>query len=73
MALWRDVVIRTTHSSIPVSNPDNEETLAALSRQITPAAAQNAFQALERSLSRLDTNVNTRLALESLLLELPTL
>jgi len=73
LSLWRDVVIRTTHSSAPVSNPDNEETLAALSKQITPAVAQNAFQALERSLSRLDTNVNTRLALEGLLLELPTL
>lgn len=73
LSLWRDLVIRATHSSIPISNPDNEEALVELSRHLTPAAAQSAMLATEHSLSRLDTNVNTRLALESLLLELPTL
>lgn len=71
--LWRDLVIRTSHSATPVSNPDNEEALEKLSRELSPVAAQGALQSIERSLDRLSTNVNTRLALEGLLLELPRL
>jgi DNA polymerase-3 subunit delta' len=73
LSLWRDLVIRTSHATTPVSNSDSEDALEKLSRELTPAVAQGALQAIERSLSRLSTNVNTRLALEGLLLELPTL
>ena len=73
LSLWRDLVIRTSHATTPVSNPDNEEALEKLSRELSSAAAQGALQSIERSLDRLSTNVNTRLALEGLLLELPRL
>jgi DNA polymerase-3 subunit delta' len=73
LSFWRDVVIRTSRASTPVSNSDNEATLEKLSRELTPVTAQSALRSIERSLDRLSTNVNARLALEGLLLELPTL
>jgi DNA polymerase-3 subunit delta' len=73
LSLWRDLVIRTSHASTPVSNPDNEEALEKLSRELTATAAQGALQSVEQSLEKLSTNVNTRLALDGLLLELPRL
>ena len=73
LSFWRDVLLRSARSSSRVSNPDWEEQLSALARRLTPQAARLAVSAIERTLEQLTTNVNARLAMEVLLLELPTL
>ncbi len=74
LSFWNDVVIKINHSSAPVSNADKEELLSTLSARLTPRVAQRTLQATARSLTQLtQTNVNARLAIEGLLLQIPTL
>lgn len=73
LSFWRDLVLRIGHSSALISNPDKEETIASLSGRLTLVVTQKALQAIERSLTQLTTNVNARLTMEGLLLQLPTL
>ncbi len=73
LSFWRDVVLRAARSSAALSNPDRTEQVSALATQLPLSAAQGALIAIERTLTQLDTNVNARLAMEVLLLELPRL
>ena len=73
LSFWRDLVFRIGHSSAPISNPDKAEIIASLSGRLTLGMAQAALRATERTLATLDTNVNGRLVMEGLLLELPSL
>jgi DNA polymerase-3 subunit delta' len=73
LSFWRDLVIRTSHSSAPISNPDKEDAVASLAARLNMETAQQTLQVIQHSLDQLSTNVNTRLALEGLLLEFPSL
>lgn len=73
LSFWRDLVIRIGKSSAPIANPDKQAVIESLSARISMDAAKAALQAVERSLAQLNTNVNARLALEGLLLQLPML
>ena len=70
-SLWRDIFMRATGAKIPVINTDQEETIDTLAAEFDPETAWCTFQLLERTLRLLETNVNTRLAIEVLLLDLP--
>lgn len=73
LSFWRDVLLLSARSSARVSNPDWEQQLSALAQRLTPQAVRLSVKAIERTLEQLTTNVNTRLALEVLLLDLPNL
>ncbi|MCL5429125.1 MAG: DNA polymerase III subunit [Chloroflexi bacterium] len=73
LTFWRDLVICTGHSSAPISNMDKQEALDNLAARLTLTMAQKALRATERALGQLNTNVNARLAMEGLLLQLPAL
>lgn len=73
LSFWRDVVLRTAHSSAALSNPDREDQVAAVAQKLPLPKAQGALAAIERTLTQLNTNVNARLAMEVLLLDLPRL
>lgn len=73
LSFWRDVLLRVALSSAPVANVDREIQLKALSARLDLKTAYGWVAALERTLEQLTTNVNARLALEVLLLELPSL
>jgi len=73
LSFWRDVLLRSARSSARVSNPDWEEQLDSLAQGLTPQAVHRSVNAIERTLDQLTTNVNARLAMEVLLLELPNL
>jgi len=73
LSFWRDVVIRNSHSAAPISNPDKDEAITLISARLTTDAARGVLRAMDHSLNQLDTNVNARLAMEGLLLELPDL
>lgn len=73
LSFWRDVAIRTGRSSSSISNTDKAETITTLSARLTLREAENALKATERGLEQLNTNVNARLAMEGLMLALPSL
>jgi len=73
LSFWRDLVIRTSHSSAPISNPDMQESIETLSGRLTFDAARNGLRAINRSLDQLAINVNAKLAMEGLLLQFPPL
>lgn len=71
LTFWRDVLLVSSGSVAPPTNVDRAELVQSVSRQVQAAGAHQALKALERTLEQLDTNVNARLAMEVLLLELP--
>lgn len=73
LSYWRDVLLRVAQASGAVANVDREARLKDLASRLNLEAARNWVTALERTLEQLKTNVNARLALEVLLLELPSL
>jgi DNA polymerase-3 subunit delta' len=73
LAYWRDVLMRVTHSSTPLVNLDRAEEIGHLAQGIDLPTARRVVLALERTLDELRTNINLRLAAETLLLELPYL
>jgi hypothetical protein len=70
---WRDLLLLCGNNRDHVRNLDRWEELAGLSPQIGLTQSWAALKALETAATYLDANVNTRLALESLLLKLPRL
>lgn len=73
LSFWRDVVLRVARSSADLSNPDRAEKINSLAEKLPLPAAKSALTAIERTLTQLNTNVNARLSMEVLLLELPRL
>jgi hypothetical protein len=73
LSLWRDVLLRSAGASAALTNPDREDDIQALVSRIDLQEAHRMVSALERTQDLLDKNVNTRLATEVLLLDLPRL
>jgi len=55
-SLWRDIFIRATGASTPVTNADQEEAIDTLAAEFDPEIAWGTFQSLERTLRFLETN-----------------
>lgn len=68
---WRDVLLLASGSRTPITNIDHAEPLRHLARRIGPNDAQQALAATRRTLDSLGSNVNLRLALETLMLDYP--
>lgn len=73
LSFWRDVMLSTYKVREPESNPDKGSEIDALSEGISKAEIVEAIQALERSEEAIRRNANLRLALETLMIELPYL
>jgi DNA polymerase-3 subunit delta' len=70
---WRDVLLLASGSQVSVSNLDWERVLRQQAQQVTVSQAQRVVAQMRSTITNLDRNVNLRLALEVLLLSLPTL
>lgn len=68
---WRDVLLLTSGSPIPLTNIDRQTELEQSAARCTVATAQVTLSALKTTTDQLSRNANTRLALEILLLDLP--
>ena len=68
---WRDALLVASGSRAPVTNPDRAEDLSHLAETAGLEGAQRALAATRRTIDYLGKNVNTRLALEVLLLDYP--
>jgi DNA polymerase-3 subunit delta' len=70
---WRDVLLLTSRSKVPLTNIDRQAELAQAANLFDATTAQTALSTLQTTLDQLSHNANTRLALEVLLLDLPFL
>jgi DNA polymerase-3 subunit delta' len=73
LSYWRDVVLRATGTSTPISNLDYQEEIDHLAEQVGRQTAHRSATAIKRNLERLEHNVNARLVAEVLMLDLPKL
>jgi DNA polymerase-3 subunit delta' len=73
LSLWRDVMLRAAGASTPVANPDRLEEITKLAADHGMDTARGAVSAIDRTMESLDKNVNPRLAIEVLMLDLPGL
>jgi hypothetical protein len=64
-------LLRTAGASASLTNPDRELDIQALAERIDLPEASRVVSAIERTQDLLDRNVNTRLATEVFLLDLP--
>ncbi|UYN92649.1 MAG: DNA polymerase III subunit [Anaerolineales bacterium] len=73
LSFWRDVLVGASGAGVALANVDRAAEIGSLGQKIGFPEAAAALQAVERAVTQLETNVNARLALEVLLLELPWL
>jgi DNA polymerase-3 subunit delta' len=71
IAFWRDLLLRTAGASAPLVNVDREDQIETLASQISTEKARAMISRLEYTLELLDRNVNSRLALDVVMLDLP--
>jgi DNA polymerase-3 subunit delta' len=70
-SFWRDVLLAAAQTSTPLTNADRETQIRALAQTLSPTLAGQTLVAIRRTGELLEKNVNTRLALEVLLLDWP--
>lgn len=71
LSLWRDVLLSASGASAPLTNLDRDEEIKGLAAGVGTQAASNMVSALQRTLDLIDRNVNARLAMDVLMLDLP--
>lgn len=72
-SLWRDVLLQATGAAAPFINPDRNEEIRFIARQLDLPGILKIVQQFERTIELLDRNINPRLAFEVLLLDLPSI
>lgn len=70
---WRDVLLHTQNAPVPLANIDREVNIQQMAYTVNTDSAFAALRATQELRDRLQFNVNTRLALENMLLVYPGL
>jgi DNA polymerase-3 subunit delta' len=73
LLLWRDVLLAVSGEQASFVNQDFQEQIINLAQKVELFSCQNLVRAIQKTLDYLDKNVNTRQALDVLMLELPLL
>ena len=68
---WRDIVLAAHNSLDLVVNVDMRGTIAKQAAQVGPTEAERVVRAILRTMEALEQNVNARVALEVLMLDMP--
>ncbi len=71
LSLWHDVMLRAARASAPITNLDRQIEVDRMAAVYGLETAYRTIAAVERTLQRLEENVNPRLAMDVLLLDLP--
>jgi DNA polymerase-3 subunit delta' len=71
LSIWRDVMHRSASANAPLTNLDQADIVDILAASCGLSEAQKVVSRIQRTLDLLDRNINTRLATEVLLLDLP--
>jgi len=72
LGLSRDLMLLSTGAKAPLANPDREEALRDLARSIPQEALERGLRSIVHTRDAIARNANLRLALEAMMLELPT-
>ncbi len=73
LTFWRDVLLRSAGAQVPLTNHSRAEKISAYANRISVETARLRLNDLEKALDGLDANLNVRLMVEVLLLDLPHL
>ncbi len=73
LSFWRDVMLFSAGSTSELANPDFSEQIRNISGFIDLDQSRQAVLSIQRTLDLIQRNVNLRLALEVLMLDLPKL
>jgi DNA polymerase III subunit delta' len=73
LSYWRDILLGAAGASTPIINLDRAAEIEGLIDKLDIHSAQITVKSIERSIHHLQTNVNARVAIEVLLLDLPRL
>ncbi|MFZ6030727.1 MAG: ATP-binding protein [Chloroflexota bacterium] len=73
LPFWRDVMLCTAGTRLALLNIDQEAAIRAIAGALSLEIARQTLIKIESTLNLLEKNVNTRLALEVLMLDLPRL
>jgi DNA polymerase-3 subunit delta' len=68
---WRDVLLLCAGSDVPLTNIDRADELRSLAGKLSLAEARRTVSGMELAMDKLERNVNPRLLVEVLLLDLP--
>jgi DNA polymerase-3 subunit delta' len=71
IGLWRDVLLRAAGANLAVMNPDRTGEIDQMAADFGLDTARRTISAIEKTLEMVDGNVNARLAMEVLMLDLP--
>lgn len=70
---WRDLIFAANNCPELVVNVDMRDRLQKQAAKIAPTESMRVIRTIQRTLEALDQNVNARMALEVLMLDVPTL
>jgi DNA polymerase-3 subunit delta' len=71
LSYWRDVMLRTAQAQTPLVNVDRNLEIEELAQQLDLSVTRRVVSSLEDVLEKMERNVNSRLLVEVLLLDLP--
>ena len=71
ISFWRDVLLRVGGASTPIANADRAQEIKFLAGLVSLSEVRRVVSDLEKTLQRMDANVNARLLAEVLLLDWP--
>ena len=71
LSYWRDVLLKTSGAQAAPTNADRIDEIEALSYQVDLFLARRMTEGIEKSIERLEKNVNVRLLAEVMLLDWP--
>ena len=71
LSYWRDVLLKASRASVPITNVDYAAEIESLAARLTLPAVRRVVSDLEQALDRMDRNVNPRLLAEVLLMDWP--
>jgi len=71
LSYWRDVLLKASRASVPITNVDYTAEIESLAARLTLPAVRRTVSDLELALDRMDRNVNPRLLAEVLLMDWP--
>jgi DNA polymerase-3 subunit delta' len=73
LSYWRDVTLKSAGAAAPLTNLDRLEAISALGDRLDLPSAGRMAVTLERAVDLLDRNINPRLVMENLMLDMPRL
>lgn len=73
LTFWRDILITHSQAELPLVNLRHESALKTLASQLKLSQIESILKAHEKGLEQIDANVNPRLLIENILLNIPRL